>query len=84
MQVEKGGDVTKEYIIDSIYNLNHAIKKSLEVCYIGYEETDDDITELWVQKKDWSYYIDLLIESAIHLEEYELCSELKEIKQKLI
>ena len=74
---------SKKYIVDSIYNLNNAITQKLEICYIGYENTEEGFQELWIKKKDWNSYIKILMESAISIEEYGLCAELEKMKNLL-
>ena len=77
-------DVDAEYLDMMVFNFNYAIDNTLPSVYMGFVIIDDDnLKEYWVKKKDWLQTVDILIEGAIEIEEYEYCSQLKTIKEKL-
>lgn len=81
---EKKDIVDEEYLDMMVYNFNYAIKNNLTSVYLGYSIIDDEyIKEYWVKKSDWVKTLDILIESAIKLEEYNYCIEYKKIKETL-
>jgi hypothetical protein len=76
-------EVDSDYLDMMIFNFNYSMDNNLSVVYLGHIETEEGIKEYWADKKDWIQTIDILLENAIELEEYEYCSQLKEIKEKL-
>ena len=75
-------DVDAEYLDMMINNFNYAIENNTELCYMGYSIIDDDnIKEYWIKKSEWIKTIDLLINEAAEIEEYEYAAELKKIKE---
>lgn len=79
-------DVDLDYLNMMLHNFNHAIKTGSNLVYLGYsylEDDDEHIKEYWCQKKDWSKTLNILIESAAILEEYEFANEFKKIKNDL-
>jgi hypothetical protein len=81
---EKKDIVDNEYLDMMIFNFQYAIDNNLANVYIGYVVVDDDyLKEYWVKKSDWIKTLDILINSAIELEEYEYCSKFKKLKELL-
>lgn len=76
-------DIDYEYLDMMVYNFNYAIDNNKEKVYLGYSEDTDGKKDYWCQRKDWSVTIDILIDEAIKLEEYEYCNDLKNIKKRL-
>lgn len=76
-------DIDKDYIQLIIDNLNCAIDNDYDYVHIGYFFEEKDIKFYNVAKKDWNKIIEIVIKAAIDLEEYEICSELKKIKEKI-
>ena len=79
----KKDKIDVEYLDMMVYNFNYAIDNKSDVVYIGYIILNDYLKEFWIKPHEWIKAIDLLINGAIEIEEYEYCNQLKEIKEKL-
>ncbi len=81
---EKKDEVDIEYLDMMVFNFQYAIDNNIPTVYIGYVVIDDNnIKEYWVKKSDWIKTLNILINSAIELEEYEYCNEFKKLKELL-
>jgi len=76
-------DVDAGYLKYVISNFNSAINNNLDVVHMGYYIEDGSLQMFDVYKTDWIKLADLINDWCIKLEEYELCSELKQIKEIL-
>ena len=75
--------IDKEYLDMMSYNFNHALENELDMVYMGYSIEDDEyMKEYWVMEKDYIKTLDMLIESAVELEEYEYAKDFKILKEK--
>jgi len=73
-------DIDADYIEMIINNFNSSIEKNLDHVYLGYEViNDEEIKEYTIPKKEWNKTLDLILKTAINLEEYELCTSIKNI-----
>jgi len=73
-------DIDADYIEMIISNFNSSIEKNLDYVYLGYEViNDEEIKEYTIPKKEWNKTLDLILKTAINLEEYELCTSIKNI-----
>jgi len=82
----KGGktDIDGDYIEMLIHNFSDALNSNDDKVYLGYEVIDDDnLKEYAVSRKDWKSTLEILLKTAINLEEYEYCSQIKEIINSL-
>lgn len=76
-------DIDKDYIQLIIDNLNYAIDNDYDYVHIGYFFEEEDIKFYNVAREDWVRIIEIITQAAIDLEEYEMCSELKKITDKI-
>jgi len=77
-------DIDVDYLNIMLYNFEHSIKNNLDTVYLGYNIFENnDVIQYWVEKENWAITLDILIQGAIDLEEYEFAYEFKNIKEKL-
>ena len=73
-------DIDSDYIEMLVHNFKTAIENNQDKVYLGYEIIDNDnLKEYAVSKKDWKTTLELLLQTAINLEEYEYCSQIKDM-----
>jgi len=73
-------DIDSDYIEMLIHNFRTAIDLNQEKVYLGYEILDsDNLKEYAVSKKDWKSTLEILLKTAINLEEYEYCTQINEM-----
>jgi len=77
-------DIDADYLDMMLYNFNYSITHGLDNVYIGYVIIDDNnIKEYLVLKENWVKTLNILIEAAVELEEYEYANDFKKIKESL-
>lgn len=77
-------DIDGEYLDMMVHNFKYAIDNNKDKVYLGYiYDEDSNKKEFWVKKEEWVSTLDILLENAIILEEYEYCNEIKKIKASL-
>ena len=81
MRKEESKDqVDSEYLDMISYNFKYALENNMDKVYMGYFIMDDEhIKELWVKNDEWLVTLDILIECAVEIEEYEYANEFKKI-----
>ena len=72
--------VDREYMLLIIENLNLALELDCEYVDIGYYVSEDSVTTYKVERQYWEKLIDTVIAEGVDIEEFELCQELKDIK----
>ncbi|NPV12997.1 MAG: hypothetical protein HPY57_14620 [Ignavibacteria bacterium] len=78
-------NIDVEYLDMMLYNFEYAIKNNENKVYLGYRYIDDFfINEYWVEQRYWIKTLDMLIDVASELEEYEFAYMFKEIKESLL
>ncbi len=74
-------DIDHDYLDMMNHNFTHAIDNNMELVYMGYYIVDDNyIKEMWVEKKNWNKALDVLIDGASKIEEYEYAIKFKKMK----
>lgn len=77
-------DIDIEYLDMMLDNFKYATTNNLDTVYFGYSYIDENfIYQYWVDKIEWSRFLDLLIDGAVELEEYEYAHEFKNIKKSI-
>jgi len=76
--------IDSDYIDMVITNFNESIEKNLNFVYLGYEIlNDNDLKEYMIKREEWKKTLEVFLESAIDLEEYEQCILLKKLIDSL-
>lgn len=76
-------NVDKNYLDMMLFNFNYAIKNNTNSIYVGYMISEEGKKEFWVERTNWETLINILIDEASNLEEYEFALDFKNIKEKI-
>ena len=77
-------DIDANYIKMIIKNFNKALKENADTVYIGYEVIDDfKLKEYNIERSNWKKILDMFLKIGVNLEEYELCSQIKKLIEKI-
>ena len=81
---ENKSEIDLEYLDMMLHNFTHALNNDIDNVYLGYIYLDDDnMKEFWIPKSEWVKTLDILIDGASKLEEYEFAIDFKNIKELL-
>ena len=73
-------EIDTEYIDMIIINFNDAISKKSDKVYLGYEILNEtEIKEYFIYRNEWEHTLNIILKTAINMEEYEQCILLKDI-----
>ena len=73
----------KEYILFALDKCNEAVNNNLETIFVGSEQDDDELIEFYINKNQYLGYMEILLDFAVEVEEFELCEKIIEMKSKL-
>jgi hypothetical protein len=71
------------YIDFMVKEFNHSLKQDLHYIYVGWQKVNGKKKYFQKPQEEWLKVLDIIMDKAILLEEYEACAKLKKIRDQI-